>query len=152
MDPTVLHQTAIFHDLSDTELKQVAEICHEQTFAVGDHIFKEGEPGNRLFLVLEGRVRISRNIPGSGEEALSVLQPGACFGEMSVFDRSVRSTDAIADVSCRLATITRPEFEMLLEFNRDLGYKVLWSTVRLLSSRLRATNESLRAFLAMSMF
>jgi len=71
---------------------------------------------------------------------------------MAVFDRSVRSTDAIADVSCRLAMITRPEFEMLLEFNRDLAYKVLWAMVRLLSTRLRATNESLRAFLAMSMF
>jgi CRP-like cAMP-binding protein len=152
MDPAILRQTAIFEDLDDAEIQQVADICHEQTYATGDHIFKEGEPGNRLFLILDGRVRISRDIPGSGEEALSVLQPGACFGEMAVFDRTARSTDAIADVTCRLATITRPEFEMLLEFNRDLAYKVLWAMVRLLSTRLRATNESLRAFLAMSMF
>ena len=44
------------------------------------------------------------------------------------------------------------DFEMLLDFDRDLGYKVLWSTVRLLCSRLRVTNDNLRSFLAMSMF
>lgn len=152
MDPAILRQTAIFKDLDDSELKQVAEICHEMTFAVGEHVFHEGDPGNRLYLVLEGKVRISRDIPGSGEEALSVLEPGACFGEMAVFDRSVRSTDAIADVTCTLATINRPEFEMLLDFDRELAYKVLWAVVRLLNTRLRSTNESLRAFLAMSMF
>jgi len=152
MDSSILRQTSIFGDLDDGEIAQVAEICHQQTYDMGQHIFREGEPGNRLFLVVEGRVRISRDIPGSGEEALSVLQPGACFGEMAVFDRTTRSTDAIADITCRLATINRPEFEMLIDFNRDLGYKVLRSMVRLLSTRLRATNESLRAFLAMSMF
>ncbi len=152
MDPVILRQTAIFKDLDEAELEQVAEICHEMTFPAGQHIFREGDPGNRLYLVLEGKVRISRDIPGSGEEALSVLQPGACFGEMAVFDRSVRSTDAIADVTCKLATINRPEFEMLLDFQRELAYKVLWAVVRLLNVRLRSTNESLRAFLAMSMF
>ena len=152
MDPAILRETAIFKDLDDTELEQVAEICHEMTFPAGEFIFREGDPGNRLYLVLEGKVRISRTIPGSGEEALSVLKPGACFGEMAVFDRSQRSTDAIADVTCKLATINRPEFEMLLDFHRELAYNVLWAVVRLLNARLRSTNESLRAFLAMSMF
>jgi CRP-like cAMP-binding protein len=71
---------------------------------------------------------------------------------MAVIDRSARSTDAIANTDCTLLTITRSDFEMLLDFDRDLGYKVLWSTVRLLSSRLRVTNDNLRSFLAMSMF
>lgn len=49
-------------------------------------------------------------------------------------------------------TISRPDFEMLLDFNRELAHRVLWSVTRLLSARLRNTNDSLRSFLAMSMF
>ncbi len=152
MDLSLIKKSAIFADLEDDELERVAEICNEQQFKFGKTIFKEDEPGNRLFIIAEGEVRISRDVPGSGEEALAVLKPGACFGEMAVIDRSARSTDAIANTDCTLITITRSDFEMLLDFDRDLGYKVLWSTVRLLCSRLRVTNDNLRSFLAMSMF
>lgn len=152
MDLSLIKKSAIFADLDDNELERVAEICQEQQFKFGKTIFKEDEPGNRLYIIAEGEVRISRNVPGSGEEALAVLKTGACFGEMAVLDRSSRSTDAIANTDCVLLTITRSDFEMLLDFDRDLGYKVLWSTVRLLCSRLRVTNDNLRSFLAMSMF
>ena len=152
MDLSLIKKSAIFAELEDDELKRVAEICNEQQFKFGKTIFNEDEPGNRLYIIAEGEVRISRNVPGSGEEALAVLKSGACFGEMAVLDRSARSTDAIANTDCVLLTITRSDFEMLLDFDRDLGYKVLWSTVRLLCSRLRATNDNLRSFLAMSMF
>ena len=97
-------------------------------------------------------MRISRNIPGSGEEALAVLKKGSVFGEMAIFDRSERSTDAIANSDCVLVTITRSDFELLMDFNRDIACKVLWAVVRLLSARLRVTNDNLRSFLAMSMF
>lgn len=152
MELDLIRKAAIFVELDNDELQRVAEICREQRFKSGQTIFNEGEPGNRLYIILDGEVRISRQVPGSGEEALSVLKPGACFGEMAVFDRSERSTDAIANSDCSLITISRPDFEILLDFNRDLGYKVLWSMVRLLSGRLRQTNENLRSFLAMSMF
>jgi len=152
MDTALIRQAAIFADLDEDELQHVAEICTEQRFKFGQTVFKEGEPGNRLFIIATGEVRVSRQVPGSGEEALAVLKPGACFGEMSVFDRSERSTDAIANTDCTLLTITRSDFEMLLDFDRDLAFKVLWAVVRLLSQRLRVTNENLRSFLAMSMF
>lgn len=148
----LLKKTALFADLDDGELARVAEICKEQKYHAAASIFKEGEPGNRLFVIVQGDVRISRTVPGAGEEALAVLPTGACFGEMSVFDRSERSTDAIAHSPCTLLTITRPEFELLLDFNRDIAFKVLWAVTRLLSSRLRATNDNLRSLLAMSMF
>jgi CRP/FNR family transcriptional regulator, cyclic AMP receptor protein len=152
MDLELLKKTAIFADLDEGELARVAEICKEQTFEGGHFIFKEGEPGNRFYIILKGEVRISRNIPGSGEEALAVLHAGSCFGEMAVFDRSERSTDAIANGRVTVSTISRPDFEILLDFNRELAYKILWSMVRLLSSRLRVTNDNLRSLLAMSMF
>ena len=91
-------------------------------------------------------------LAGSGEEALAVLKAGSLFGEMSVFDRSERSTDAISNGGTKCLTISRSDFELLLDFNREIAYKVLWSCVRLLSGRLRSTNDSLRSFLAMSMF
>ena len=152
MDVSLIKKAAIFSTLDDDEIARVVEICKEQSFKFGQTIFKEGEPGNRLYIISTGDVRISRVVPGSGEEALTVLKPGACFGEMAVFDRSERSTDAIANTDCTLLTITRSDFEILLDFNRDISYKVLWAVVRLLSERLRITNDNLRSFLAMSMF
>ena len=152
MDLNLLKNSQLFAGLDEEEIATIAKICSEQSFKFGQKIFKEGDPGNRLYIVSEGEVRISRNVPGSGEEALTVLKAGACFGEMAVFDPSERSTDAIANVDCKLVTITRADFEMLMDFNRDLAYKILWSVVRLLCERLRITNDNLRSFLAMSMF
>src|SRR5215212_8144906 len=154
MPPTIdlLRAVPIFKGLEDGELARVSEVCREQSFTAGEYVFREGEPGNRLYLIIEGEVRISRVVPGSGEEALAVLKPGSLFGEMAVFDRSERSTDCISNTTTRCLTISRPDFELLLDFNRDIAYKVLWAVVRLLSTRLRSTNDSLRSFLAMSMF
>jgi CRP/FNR family cyclic AMP-dependent transcriptional regulator len=148
----LLRGVAIFQDLDDGELARVAEVCRVKEFVSGEYIFKEGEAGSRLYLIFEGEVRISRVVPGSGEEALAVLKTGSLFGEMSVFDRSERSTDAISHGGTKVLTISRSDFELLLDFNREIAYKVLWSVTRLLSGRLRATNDSLRSFLAMSMF
>jgi CRP/FNR family cyclic AMP-dependent transcriptional regulator len=148
----LLKTVPLFKDLDDSELAAVAEVCREERFVSAEYIFREGESGNRLYLITEGEVRISRDVPGSGEEALAVLKPGALFGEMAVFDRSERSTHAISNGGTVALTIARADFEMLLDFNRELAYKVLWSVTRLLSARLRSTNDSLRSFLAMSMF
>ncbi len=150
--PALLRSVPLFTDLDDVELAEVADLCREERFVSGEYIFHEGESGNRLYLITDGEVRISRDVPGSGEEALAVLKQGALFGEMAVFDRSERSTHAISNGGTTVLTITRADFEMLLDFNRDLAHKVLWAVTRLLSIRLRNTNDSLRSFLAMSMF
>lgn len=152
MIPEVLGRSPLFADLDDAQRAKVAEIARPQQYQSGEYIFKEGEPGNRLYLVAEGEVRISRNIPAAGEEALAVLKAGACFGEMAVFDRSERSTDAIANGACTLVTISRPDLELLLEFDHDLGYAVLRGAVRQLSHRLRATNDQFKSLLTMAMF
>src|SRR5205809_2279668 len=112
----LLKKVAIFHNLDDDELSQVADVCKEEKFVSGEYIFHEGEHGNRLYLIVEGEVRISRDVPGSGEEALAILKAGSLFGEMAVFDRSERSTHAISNGGTTCLTISRPEFEMLLDF------------------------------------
>ena len=152
IDRGLLAASEIFQDLEPDELDQVAAICSTQSLKWGEYVFREGDPGDRLYLIAKGKVRISRDLPGTGEEAITVLKKGACFGEMAVFDPSVRSTDAIVDTSCELITIDRPAFENLLESNSDLAYKVLRSVIRLMSARLRATNDNLKSIFVIAMF
>src|ERR1700740_1510705 len=125
----ILKTVSIFKDLDEEEIGLVADVCKEEKFVSGEYIFREGEHGNRLYLIVSGEVRISRDVPGSGEEALAVLKPGAMFGEMAIFDRSERSTHASSNGGTVALTISRADFEMLLDFNRELAYKVLWAVV-----------------------
>ena len=71
---------------------------------------------------------------------------------MSVLDESSRSADAIVHRRCRLMTITREDFQALLESDRELGYKVLWNVVHLVCERLRMTNDAMRSLMVMAMF
>lgn len=152
MERALLAQSQIFKDLTDDEAESVGEICEMIELQAGDFVFREGDEGDRLYIIDKGEVRISRTIPGAGEEALTILKRGACFGEMSVLDESSRSTDAIAHMRCRLLTINREDFRQLLDSDRELGYKVLWSVVHLVCERLRMTNDAMRSLMVMAMF
>jgi CRP-like cAMP-binding protein len=129
--------------LTHEGLALIAQVTTEETHAVGTRIFQYGDPGDKLFIILEGKVRISREVAGMGEEALAVLGPGDLFGEMALLDESPRSADARAHERCRLLVIAKDSFEELLFLHKDLAYEVLWSCVRMLASRLRETNEKL---------
>ena len=142
----------IFQTLEAHELEKVMRVCDIIELKHGEYVFREGDVGDRLFVIAEGAIRISRMIPGSGEEALVVLKAGACFGEMAIFDEMERSTDAIVDTRSLLLSITREAFEDLLESDKDLAHKVLWSVCRMLSVRLRLSNEQLRSVMVMAMF
>jgi CRP-like cAMP-binding protein len=152
IDRQLLAESKIFEDLYDNEIDKVLAICQIEAFKWDEYVFREGDEGDRLYIIAEGAVRISRHMPGSGEEAITVLKKGACFGEMAVLDPSTRSTDAIVDSKCELITITRADFEVLLESDLRLAYKVLRSVVRLMSGRLRATNDNLRSIFVIAMF
>ena len=152
MDWEVIKQSAICRDLEEDELEQVAEICEVQELKFDEYIFREGDEGDRLYIISKGEVRISRDVPGTGEEAIAILKKGACFGEMAVLDPSERSTDAISNSRCTLLSISRSDFELLLDSDRNLAHKLLWSVVRLLCQRLRVTNDNLQSILVMAMF
>jgi CRP-like cAMP-binding protein len=150
LKPAQLQQVPLFAALEGAHLAQVAALAEEEEYPAGGRIFNEGDPGDRLYLILEGRVRISKLIPNAGEEALTILEPGAYFGEMGLIDEGTRSAHAIAHSTVKLASIERAAFEHLLFVNRDLAYDVLWSFVRTLSSRLRETNDKLKTFFVLS--
>ncbi|MEM7416673.1 MAG: cyclic nucleotide-binding domain-containing protein [Gemmatimonadota bacterium] len=152
IDPSILAKSPIFADLSEAELARVARICQVEELKWDTYVFHEGDEGDRMYIIAKGAVRISRQVPGTGEEAITVLKEGACFGEMAVLDPSTRSTDAIVDSKCELVTITRADFETLLESDYRLAYKILRAVVRLLSERLRITNDSLRSIMVIAMF
>ena len=133
----------VFHGIARDGLERIAEIASEETHEAGRFIFREGEQGDKLYLILEGKVRISRRLEGTGEEALAVLGPGEAFGEMSLLDEVPRSADAVVHETCKVLVLAREAFEDLLFLNKDLAYEILWNVVRLLARRLRDTNEKM---------
>jgi CRP/FNR family cyclic AMP-dependent transcriptional regulator len=138
-----LARVPFFEGLTSEALALIANATTEESHATGTKIFQYGDVGDKLFVLLEGRVRISREVAGMGEEALAVLGPGEVFGEMSLIDEAPRSADARVHERCRLLVISKESFDELLFIHKDLAYEVLWNCVRILSSRLRETNEKL---------
>lgn len=138
-----LARVPFFEGLTPEAMTMIAHVTTEEAYPYGTRIFQYGDPGDKLYIILEGKVRISREVGGMGEEALAVLGPGEVFGEMSLLDESPRSAGAIAHEKCRLLVITKDAFDDLLFLHKDLAYEVLWSCVRMLASRLRETNDKL---------
>lgn len=144
-----LSQVELFSGLKPQGLKLIAEVTSEETFSSGTKIFSHGEVGDKLYVIVEGKVRISREVAGMGEEALAVLGAGQAFGEMALLDESPRSADARAHERCQVLSISKARFDDLLFMHKDLAYEVLWSVVRMLVRRLRETTDKL-TFLSMS--
>ena len=82
--------------ISRRELMTLATFSKEKRFPAGASLFQEGDEGSEMYVILEGRVMISKFIPGAGEEALAILERGDFFGEMSLIDGEPRSADAKA--------------------------------------------------------
>ncbi len=145
-----LKKISLFETLLEPELEKIAKICRTEAAAGGSVIFKEGDPGDRCFVILRGEVRISKFIPNIGEEALAVLKPGDYFGEMALIDNFPRSAHAIANGDAELLSINKTDLDKILIMDRELGYKLLWVFTKTLSRRLRETNEKMATFLAMT--
>jgi CRP-like cAMP-binding protein len=152
MDVSRLQEIFLFRNLPDRVLALVAALAQTEKFGKGQKIFSEGEQGEKFYIILEGQVRISKNIAGIGEEALAVLEEGDYFGEMALIDEAPRSADAYADSRCTLSVISRHDFEDLLRRNKDLAYELLWGLIRTLSARLRETNAKMTVLAAAGRF
>jgi CRP-like cAMP-binding protein len=138
-----LARVPLFSGLTPAALVLLARVVTEESHALGTKIFQHGDPGDRLYIILSGKVRISREVAGIGEEAIAVLGPGSVFGEMALLDEAPRSADARVHEPCRLLVLPKDAFEDLLYLHKDLAYEVLWSIVRMLTQRLRETNDKL---------
>ncbi len=146
----MLRRCALFESLSAEQLAKVAEIAVPRRASEGEVLFREGSSGDETFVVVSGTVRISKDIPGAGEEALTLLGPGSYFGEMAAIDDAPRSADAVAHTDCSLLAIRRDDLDRLMLLDKYLAYSLLWTFVRTLSSRLRETTDKLRSFFALA--
>jgi hypothetical protein len=148
----LLARVNIFAGLPHLYLRRIAALCDEEVHPEGKKLFREGQPGDKLYLILDGAIRISRQVPGMGEEALAVLRSGDYFGEMALIDDFPRSADANVHEPCRLLVIGKEKMEDLLFVDRDLAYDLLWTFVRTLSGRLRQTNDKMTFMAVTSRF
>jgi CRP-like cAMP-binding protein len=117
---------------------KVLNITYLETYEAGTEIIKEADSGEELYIVLAGRVVVSR----SGQEIVE-LHPGVHFGEMALVDQSPRSATVTARDATRLLVVQRRSFYTLIRKEPVLAVKLLWSFVQVLSRRLRETNEQL---------
>jgi PPM family protein phosphatase len=134
----VLKGLQMFRYLSYKELVRVVNITETSDYESDQLIFRENEPGEAMFVVLQGSVRLSK-----AGTSVAELGKGQHFGEMSLVDRSVRSLTAIAGQATRLLVMRRKEFYAIIKQEPQLAVKLLWSFVQVLNARLRKTTADL---------
>ena len=137
--------------LSGKELEALATFSREKRFTSSAHIFQEGEKGNEMYVVLDGRVRISKYIPGGGEEALAILERGDFFGEMALIDGQPRSADARAHGGpCTVLALDQPTVHEVLSLDPQAALDFLQLLCRLVAKRLREIDEKVIGWRIMS--
>lgn len=111
-------------------------------FPRGTVLFREGEPGHDMFVVHEGRVRISK--AGVGTEAvLGTLGPGEFFGEMSILSGNPRSATATCETACKLLVVDQRTFEAMIRGHGEIALRM----IRTLAERLQRANEQIETLL-----
>jgi two-component system, NtrC family, response regulator HydG len=135
-------------DLTDGELLGLARIIEKVQFRPAEVVFREGDPGNALYVIESGRVQVIKSAEGGpGPRTLMVLAAPAILGEMALLDRSPRSAtiQVTEDGPASLLRISQEEFEALFREQKSAALKVTYRLAQLLSHRLRASNvERLR--------
>jgi CRP/FNR family transcriptional regulator, cyclic AMP receptor protein len=128
--------------LSRRELMTLATFSREKRFPSGASLFQEGDEGSEMYIILEGRVMISKFIPGAGEEALAILERGDFFGEMSLIDGEPRSADARAHGSpLTVLALDQGTVREVLAMDPHAALEFLQLLCRLVANRLREIDE-----------
>lgn len=137
--------------LSRRELMTLATFSREKRFNAGASLFQEGDEGNEMYIILEGRVMISKFIPGAGEEALAILERGDFFGEMSLIDGEPRSADARAHAGpLTVLALDQGTVREVLAMDPHAALEFLQLLCRLVANRLREIDEKVIGWRIMS--
>ncbi|HEX2251653.1 MAG TPA: cyclic nucleotide-binding domain-containing protein [Thermoanaerobaculia bacterium] len=130
--------------LSSLEINFLASLSRERKLAGDELIFRDGDAGDAMYVVLEGRVMISKFIPGAGEEALAFLERGDYFGEMALIDGKPRSADAKADAGGAVVlAIPREVLAGILDIKKVSSLRLLKLLCSLIARRLRELDDKL---------
>lgn len=128
--------------ISRRELTTFAAFAREKRYPAGAFLFQEGDEGDEMYIVLEGRVIISKLIHGAGEEALAVLERGDFFGEMSLIDGEPRSADARAyGGPLTVLALDQATVREILAMDPHAALEFLQLLCRLVANRLREIDD-----------
>lgn len=130
----------MFEGLKTAELRAIAGFMNCFEVAAGDAVFLEGEPGDYVCFVAEGRLEVSKASPAGGRTAITTLTRGQSIGEMAVIEEAPRSATVLALSGARLVTLSRRDFDALLERHPQIGIGLLKGIARILSRNLRRTS------------
>lgn len=140
-----LETIPIFAGLQAAALSEIAGAVEETAFHAGDIIVKEGEPGNRMFIIYSGRVEIVKHLEQPHETVLAVFGPKNCVGEMSIIECVTRSASIRAVEDTFLFALKGTDLYHLFKHHPDQYAIVILNIARDLSRRLRAVDEMFSA-------
>lgn len=134
-----LNTVPIFLNLAPQQLQALPAKLHRRHYHRGEVIFHQDDPGDRMHIILEGRVKISIASEDGREKDIALFRPGDCFGEMALLDGSNRSATATAVDSTETITLYRQDFLDFLAEHPEVASDVN----SLLIQRLRNVNQML---------
>jgi CRP/FNR family transcriptional regulator, cyclic AMP receptor protein len=133
----VLRKHPVFCELEPEALDQLGRYAKHVTLKRGTTIFSKGDPGNSLYAVISGTVKMSISAPDGRSAILNLIGPGEIFGEIAVLDGRDRTADAIANTNCEMLVIDRREFIPFVRSQPTVAMKF----IELLCGRLRWTSD-----------
>ncbi|MFD1505390.1 Crp/Fnr family transcriptional regulator [Georgenia yuyongxinii] len=139
MEQNVIGSVPLFEALDEQDQAALRSLMSETSLRRGETLFNEGDPGDRLYILTEGKVKLGHTSPDGRENLLAVLGPGELLGELTLFDPGPRSTTATAVAPTRLLELEHQDLMEFLEGRPSLAKHML----KALAQRLRRTNESL---------
>ena len=132
-----LKQVPLFADLADEDIRALMAIARKRTFRSGEIIFHRDDPGQVLYVIKEGKVKIYLISPDGQEISLVVFGKGECFGEFAILDDLPRSANAVALEKVECYTLQRSDFHNAIMKNPKIAIQIL----EVLTKRLRTTNN-----------
>lgn len=135
-----LKAVSLFEHLSLRELSIVDGLMHQRQYLADEIVFDEGEEGQAIYIVLEGRVRLTRSGPGGGARIADV-GVGQFFGDMALLDNLPRAAQARASEPTLLAVYFRDDFLALMDTHARIASKIALQLARQMARRLRTGSE-----------
>ena len=141
MDVGFLKYIPLFSELSDDDLREIVKLAVRQVYKKDNMILIEEEIGSTMFIILDGRVKISRISDDGREVILSILSEGDFFGEMSILDGQNRSANVVTLDDSRIMVIRREDFLQMLHDYPQIAINLL----KELAQRLRRSDAQIKS-------
>jgi CRP-like cAMP-binding protein len=142
-----LADSPLFKGLARKEIEYLGAFFLERKVEEGKTVFIENMPGEALYLIKKGTVRISQMVAEGDEQILIVLGAGDVFGEMAIVDSGTRGSTARIAEEAILYSLSTKIFEKIAAANPRLGMQLLLNIVRIFTARLRAARRDYRTML-----